>query len=137
MGYKNVHEYNEGLPEWKKRGLPLTTASLYPSPKIASISGSDLRSMTERKDNFLIVDLRDEEDRKIGFINGSVHIDMELLDEKASKLPRGKKIVLVDLHGKQSYMAARFLAKQGFEDIVMLDKGFYGGWLKAGLPVSK
>jgi len=137
MGYKNVHEYNEGLPEWKKRGLPLTTASLYPSPKISSISGADLRLMIEGKDDILIIDLRDEEDRKIGFINGSVHIDMELLDERVAKLPRDKKIVLVDLHGKQSYIGARFLAKHGFQNIVMLDKGFFGGWLKAGLPVGK
>jgi rhodanese-related sulfurtransferase len=137
MGYKNVYEYNEGLPEWKKRGLPMETASLYPVLKIASVSGPELRLLIEKKENIFIIDIRDEEDRKIGFVGGSAHIDMELLNENIAKLPRDKKIVLIDLHGKQASLAARFLVKNGFGNIAMLDKGFYGGWLKAGLPVSK
>ena len=137
MGYKNVYEYNEGLPAWKKRGFPITKNSLYPSPKIDSISGQDLKRMIDAKDNIYILDIRDEDDRKIGTINGSVHIDMEILDDNISSIPKDKKIVLVDLHGKQTYLAARFLTKQGFQDIVMLDKGFYDGWLKAGLPTEK
>jgi len=137
MGYRNVFVYNEGLPEWKKRGFPVTTTSVYPSPKIPSVSGQELKVMLDRKDNIVVIDLRDEEDRKMGWIKGSINIDMEILDEKTKEIPKGKKIVLLDLHGKQTYLAARFLTKEGFKDIVMLDKGFYDGWLKAGLPVVK
>ena len=93
--------------------------------------------MLDRKDDIVVIDLRDEEDRRMGWIKGSINIDMELLDDKTKELPKDKKIVLFDLHGKQSYLAARFLTKEGFKEIVILDKGFYDGWLKAGLPVAK
>jgi len=37
----------------------------------------------------------------------------------------------------QKQKAARLLTKEGFKDLVLLDKGFYEGWLKADLPVVK
>jgi len=137
MGYRNVFVYNEGLPEWKKRGFPVTVTSAYPSPNISSVSGQELKAMLDRKDDIVIIDLRDEEDRKMGWVQGSINIDMELLQDKTKEIPKGKKVVLLDLHGKQTYLAARFLTKAGFKDIVMLDKGFYDGWLKADLPTVK
>lgn len=137
MGHRNTFVYNEGLPEWKKRGFPVAVSTVYPSPKVPSLSGQELQVMLDRKDNIVVIDLRDEIDRKIGWIKGSINIDMELLDDKTNEVPKGKKIVLLDLYGKQTYLAARFLTKEGFKDIVMLDKGFYDGWLKAGLPVVK
>jgi len=137
MGYRNVFVYNEGLPEWKKRGFPVTVTSAYPSPNISSVSGQELKAMLDRKDDIVIIDLRDEEDRKMGWVQGSINIDMELLQDKTKEIPKGKKVVLLDLHGKQTYLAARFLTKAGFKDIVMPDKGFYDGWSKADLPTVK
>ncbi len=43
----------------------------------------------------------------------------------------------MDLHGKQTQVAGRFLAWKGFKDVARLDGGFVGGWLKAGYPVAK
>ena len=75
------------------------------------------------------------ENAKIRVATDATWPPFESVDEKTKEIPEGKKIVLLDLHGKQTYLAARFLTKEGFKDIVMLDKGFYDGWLKAGLPI--
>lgn len=139
MGYKNVHVYNEGLPEWIKRGYPAEILSVYPKPVIPVVGGAVRRGMLDRKDDFILVDLRDEDDRKAGWIKGSVHLDMEEMIDRYQELPKNRKIVLQCLFGKQGYMAARFLVSKGYKtgNLLKLDGGFVDGWLKAGYPVEK
>jgi rhodanese-related sulfurtransferase len=139
MGYKNVYVYNEGLPEWIRRGYPTEILSVYPKPEITLMSGAELKAMVDSRDDFVLVDLRDEGDRKAGWIKGSVHIDMEDLDRRYQDLPKDKKIVLLCLFGKQGYMAARFLVSKGYkpENLVKIDGGFVDGWLKAGYPIER
>lgn len=135
MGYKNVHEYYEGLPEWMKRGYPVEINSVYPKLQVPSISAQGLKEMIARKENIMILDIRDDEDRRSGWIKGSTHMDIEILDDRFKELPKDKKIVIVDFRGKQSYTAARFLASKGFKDLAALDGGFAG--LPAEFPVGK
>jgi rhodanese-related sulfurtransferase len=139
LGYKNVHVYNEGLPEWIKRGYPTEIQSIYPKPEISNVSGAELKAMLDRKDDFVLVDLRDMEDLKAGRIKGSIIIDMDDLDDRYGELPKNKKIVLQDVFGKQTFMAARFLVSKGYkaENLLKLDGGFMDGWLKAGYPIEK
>ncbi len=139
MGYKNVLVYSEGLPEWIKRGYPADILSVYPKPEVPVVNGAELKAMLDRKDDFILVDLRDENDRKAGWIKGSKHMDMEELDTRYQELPKDRKIVLQCLFGKQGYMAARFLVSKGYrpQNLVKLDGGFVDGWLKAGYPVER
>lgn len=139
LGHKNVHVYNEGLPEWIKRGYPAEIQSIYPKPEIPVVSGAELKAMLDRRDNFALVDLRDREDMKAGWIKGSINIDMDELDDRYGELPKNKKIVLLDVFGKQTFMAARFLVSKEFkaENLLKLDGGIMDGWLKAGYPVEK
>ncbi len=95
--------------------------------------------MLDRKDDIVVVDIRDEEDKKSGWIKGSKNIDMDDLDDRYGELPKNKKIVLQDMLGKQTYMAARFLTSKGYKppNLLKLDGGFVDGWLKAGFPTEK
>jgi rhodanese-related sulfurtransferase len=95
--------------------------------------------MLDRKDDLVLVDIRDNEDRKAGWIKGSINIDMDELDDRYGELPKDKKIVVQCLFGKQGYMAARFLTSKGYKplNLAKLDGGFVDGWLKAGYPVEK
>lgn len=137
MGYTNVFVYNEGLPEWIKRGYPADLKQVYPKIEVPVISAADLKAMIDKKENIFILDIRDEEDAKAGTIKGARNIDIEVLDASVSKVPKGKKIVIMDLHGKQTNMAGRFLASKGYTDVVRLDGGFVSGWIKAGYAVEK
>lgn len=137
MGYTNVFVYNEGLPEWVKRGYPADLRKVYPKIDVPAISAADLKQMIDKKENIFILDIRDEDDLKAGTIKGVRAIDIEVLDASLSKVPKGKKIVIMDLHGKQTNMAGRFLASKGYTDLVRLDGGFVSGWIKAGYPAAK
>ena len=137
MGYTNVFVYNEGLPEWIKRGYPADLKTVYPKIEVPVISPEALKQMIDKKENIFILDIRDEEDMVAGSLKGAHVIDLVVLDANLSQVPKGKKIVIMDIHGKQSNIAGRFLASKGYTDVVRLDGGFVSGWIKAGYPVEK
>ena len=137
MGYTNVAVYNEGLPEWVKRGYPARLKKVYPEIDVPTVAAAELKAKLDAKADVVVVDIRDEDDVKTGVIAGSRNVDLEVLDARYAELPKGKKIVLVDLHGKQTQVAGRFLASKGYKDVARLDGGFVGGWIKAGYPVTK
>jgi len=137
MGHTNVAVYNEGLPEWIKRGYPAETKKLYPAVEIPFISAVELKGLLDAKAKVLVLDIRDEDDYRAGMIPGSRNVDLELLDARLAEVPKDRKIVVVDLHGKQTQIAGRFLAWKGYREVVRLDGGFVGGWIKAGFPVAK
>jgi rhodanese-related sulfurtransferase len=137
MGHTNVAVYNEGLPEWVKRGYPARLKKVYPQIDVPTIAAAELKAKLDARADVVVVDIRDEDDVKSGVIAGSRNVDLEVLDARWTELPKGKQIVLVDLLGKQTQVAGRFLASKGYKDVVRLDGGFVGGWVKAGLPIAK
>ena len=137
MGYTNVAVYNEGLPEWVKRGYPARLKKVYPEIEIPTIGAAELKAKLDAKADLIVLDIRDEDDVRSGSIAGSKNVGLGVLDARYPELPKDKQIVLVDLHGKQTQVAGRFLAWKGFKGVVRLDGGLVGGWIKAGLPVGK
>jgi rhodanese-related sulfurtransferase len=137
MGYRNVAVYNEGIPEWVKRGYPANVKKVYPAIEIPIVSAAALKGMLDGRQDVVVVDIRDDDDARSGRVPGSVHLEIELLDERLAELPHGKKLVLVDMHGKQTQLVGRFLASKGFRDVARLDGGFVGGWIKAGYPFAR
>jgi rhodanese-related sulfurtransferase len=137
MGYRNVAVYNEGIPEWVKRGYPANVKKVYPAVEIPVLSAAALKGMLDRRQDVVVLDVRDDDDARSGRVPGSLHVEIELLDARLAELPSGKKIVLVDMHAKQTQVVGRFLASKGFRDVARLDGGFVGGWIKAGYPIAR
>ena len=137
MGHTNVAVYNEGLPAWIMRGYPAETRKVYPAVDVPVVSAAELKGLIDAKANVFVLDIRDEDDCRTGMIPGSRNVDLELLDGRLAEVPRDRKIVLVDLQGKQTQIAGRFLAWKGYRDVVRLDGGLVGGWIKAGFPVAR
>jgi rhodanese-related sulfurtransferase len=137
MGHTNVAVYNEGIPEWVKRGYPAELTKVYPVVDIPLVSASELKGWLDAKAAVFVLDLRDDGDAAAGRVPGSVNIDLEQLDTRLAEVPKSKKVVLVDLHGKQTQIAGRFLRSKGYGDVVRVDGGFVSGWLKAGYPFVK
>jgi rhodanese-related sulfurtransferase len=137
MGHTNVAVYNEGLPEWVKRGYPAEIKKVYPAVEIPVVSAAELKGWLDAKANVFVLDLRDGDDAAAGRIPGSTNVDIEVLDARLADVPKGKKIVVVDLHGKQTHQAGRFLRSKGYADVARLDGGFVSGWLRAGYPFAK
>lgn len=132
MGYDNLLVYREGLLGWRRAGLPVECSATYPQVDVPLISAHDLASDTES----YLLDLRPADHFARGHVARSVNIDLEVLHEAVDRLPRDRRIVLIDHKGKLTLTTGRFLASQGFTSISRLDGGF-NAWVKSGLAVER
>lgn len=71
----------------------------------------------------LLIDVRNEEEREIGYIAGSVSIPLDELRARLDELPRDQTIYVSCQVGLRGYLAARILTEHGFH-AVNVD----GGW---------
>ncbi|WP_243027558.1 rhodanese-like domain-containing protein [Thermus albus] len=96
---------------------------------------------TEAKDLLLfdpfILDVRTEEERKKGYIPGSVHIYAGQVPDRLGELPKDKEaLILVYCNsGSISMVVTAYLQALGYKNAKNIAHGFKG-WLDAGLPVE-
>lgn len=74
----------------------------------------------------IIVDVREEEERAAGYIDGARHCPLSRLSEGGipDDLPRDRDIVLHCRSGKRSVTAARILMDKGYLDVYSMAGGF-------------
>jgi len=75
------------------------------------------------RSQYILLDVREEEELAIGEIEGSVNIPLSELRARADELPRSKKILVYCQVGQRGYFATRILAQKGF-DAVNLNGGY-------------
>ena len=87
-------------------------------------------------DRIVLIDVREEEERTLGYINGDIFIPMDELDEKAESLLPEKDvpIIIYCAVGIRSLAAAKFLKKMGYNNVFSMAKGIEG-WEAAGYEV--
>ena len=110
---------------------------MLPKIDIPLVSAAELKGMLEKGENLVVVDVRDEKDAAVGRIKDSLNIVLVDLMARFEEIPKGKKIAIVDLAGKQTLITGRYLVSKGYTDIVRLDKGMKEGWIPAGYAVVK
>lgn len=136
QGYKKVYCYLEGFPAWQKAGYPVESIKDFlPSVQIPTVAAAELKGLLDAG-KALVVDVRDIENRAGGRISGEINVPLENLMADYGKIPKDRPAVIVDLHGTQGGIAARYLVKQGFGKVSWLEGGFTA-WAAAGLPVEK
>jgi rhodanese-related sulfurtransferase len=119
-----------------KSGYPVESDVTYPDVSVDVINGKDLKKMIDAGGSVVVIDVRDKVDFALGRIGSSVNIALDDIHEEWKKLPKEGKIVLVDRHGKQVRNSVRYLAYKGFDNLMMLEKGFIDDWKKLGYPVE-
>ena len=71
----------------------------------------------------LLLDVREEWERKLAVIEPSVHIPMNEVPERVAELPKDRPIVVYCHGGARSAMIAGFLESHGFEYVSNLSGG--------------
>ena len=66
------------------------------------------------KNTHIIVDVREELERDLGTIEGSVHIPVNMIRERAGELDKSKTIVVFCAVGLRGYVALRILKQMGY-----------------------
>ncbi|MEI7473643.1 MAG: CoA-disulfide reductase [bacterium] len=72
----------------------------------------------------LIIDVRSEMERTLGFIDDSRHIPLEEIRTKLNEIPKDKQIILYCSKGFKSYMAQRILQQNGYDNVYSLSGGY-------------
>ena len=87
-------------------------------------------------DNLIILDVREEKERKIGFLSNDINIPMGQVKTKMDTLDKSKNILVYCKSGTRSDRIADILSKNDFQKVSSL-KGGFNAWLKADLPIEK
>lgn len=78
------------------------------------ITVEQLKGMIDRRDDFLLVDVRNPDEFAISTIPGSVKLPLPELPERFTELPKDKLLVLHCKMGGRSARALQFLRSQGY-----------------------
>ncbi len=99
------------------------------------VSLEELRRRIDSNEGYVVVDVREKDEVRGGYIPGSVSIPRGFLEMQAEqKLPdKGAKIVTYCAGGVRSAFAARTLADLGYTNVESANPGF-GRWKDLGYP---
>jgi rhodanese-related sulfurtransferase len=136
MGYTNIRIYLEGIPVWEERNLPLVTGPDYNKTIEATIiKPADLNKMiADKKQDFVVVDVRDASEFKEGHIPGAINIPSETFASGSGVLPKEKKIIVYCNTGSRSFLAYKKLIQLAYPNI---NQALLADWKDAGLTVEK
>ena len=72
---------------------------------------------------FVLLDVRELDEREIGHIEPSLHIPMNEVPNRLAEIPKDKKLVVYCHHGTRSLMVAGYLEGAGFPSPSNLEGG--------------
>lgn len=115
------------LTSWAQNGI------------VKNVSSEEFKNAISTKKNAEIIDLRTNDEIQLkGKIKGAKQIDFLAVDaeKKISALDKNKTYLIYCAGGGRSGDAAELMHKQGFKEVINLEKG-YGEWQKKGFEIEK
>ncbi len=105
--------------------------------QIEEIGVSDLSSMQKNKVEFILIDVRENDEWFSGHIPEAVHVPRGILERDIEKLITNKEepLILYCAGGYRSALACDNLQKMGYRDVKSL-KGGIRDWKEAQLPID-
>lgn len=82
-----------------------------------------LKSMQDRGDDFILLDVREPGEHAAAAIQGSTLIPLGTLPQRVTELAKGKRIVVHCHHGGRSMRATTWLRQNGFDQASNLAGG--------------
>lgn len=137
LGYKNVYCFRGGLPEWIKAGYEVERKEKLPKVRVPTIGVAELEKLLG-SDSAVLLDVRPAKESAKYRIEAAncVTIPFGEIDARLDRVPSGKKLILIDVNGKRTNIASRYLHLKGHTDLARLEGGI-NNWIKAGKKVVK
>lgn len=136
LGYHTIRIYSDGFPVWEERNLPIVAGSEYGKKiETTKLTPAALKQLTdEKKDGYVLIDVREPAEFKEGHIPTAINIPMEIFATKQDILPKEKKIIVYCNTGSRSYLSYRKLMKMDYKQIY---QALFAEWKEAGLEVAR
>ncbi len=119
--------------------MPKTYSDLFSEVKSAvrTLSLEELKARLEAKASFTLLDVREKDEFRGGFIPGAVHIPRGFLEMQAEQklADKNAEIIVYCAAGVRSAFAAKTLAELGYRNVISANPGFVR-WKDLGYPVE-
>lgn len=93
------------------------------SVSVRTLKVAEFRSEMEQSKNRLLIDVREPDEYKSGFIPGAKNIPLSQLEKRLGEIPKDRDVLLYCRSGMRSKSAARILSKQGYARLAHLQGG--------------
>ena len=106
--------------------------------RIRQTAVPELKQKLEAKEEFHLIDVREDHEWAAGHIPGAVHLSKGIIERDVEeKFPnREAELLLYCGGGYRSALVADNLQRMGYKNVVSVDGG-WRGWVGAGFPVEK
>src|SRR4051794_29578361 len=100
--------------------------------QIKEYSPAEVRTMRQRGDAMVLLDVRDLPEVNLGKIPGAIHISRGRLEQNIeAAVPRSANVVVYCANGNRSALAAVTLRDMGYEHVSSMSGGI-NGWTAIG-----
>jgi rhodanese-related sulfurtransferase len=101
--------------------------------QVMDISPAEVFEILENDEDYLILDVRTEEEYVTGYLEGAILLPVQELEDRLDELPADKPIIVYCRSGSRSRRAAEILVANGFT--MVYDMGGISDWIAEGYPV--
>ena len=106
--------------------------------RVRETTVDEIHSRMQRKDNFVLVDVREDNEYANDHLPGAIHIGKGVIERDIeTKVPdTNAEIILYCGGGFRSALAADNLQKMGYKNVISMDGGIRE-WREKGYPLTK
>ncbi|MDH6371514.1 rhodanese-related sulfurtransferase [Paenibacillus sp. PastF-3] len=91
--------------------------------RVKTLKVVEFRSELEQSKNKLLIDVREPDEYKSGFIPGAKNIPLSQLEKRLGEIPKDRDVLLYCRSGMRSKSAASILSKQRYTRLAHLQGG--------------
>jgi len=106
--------------------------------RIREVTIDDVKAKLDRKEKFLLIDVREESEFAVDHLPGAIHLGKGIIERDVEdRVPdQNTPMVLYCGGGFRSALAADNLQKMGYTQVLSMDGGIRG-WREKGLTLTK
>ncbi len=116
--------------------LLLLTATMAFAGTARDITSVEAKTMLDKSRNIYLLDVRTPDERRQGYIPGSVLIPIDMVERRISEIPKNRPVIVYCAVGSRSRPVAQALARSGYAEVYNMKDGIFG-WYRNGLPVQR
>ena len=115
---------------FEKKEVKIVDKKAVEPVRVKEISVDELKKKIDNKEDFVLVDIRTEQELQFGKIKyKQLFIPMHELPSRLNELDKDKEIILYCRTGNRTYGTAEYLMQLGFNNLKSLDGGIMA-WKK-------
>lgn len=112
------------------------TAAIAVAGTAKDITSTEAKALMDRSKNVYLLDVRTADERRQGYIPGSVLIPIDSIEKRLGEIPKNRPVIVYCAVGSRSRAVSQALAGKGYAEVYNMKDGVFG-WYRNGLPVQK